>query len=418
VTELRPPSGVRPFTALLLVLLAALATWFATRRFVVEPGLGERKIERVAVATRGETVPPAWPELADGPVRNVILLLGDGMGLGQIIAGRTHTRGAGGRLRLERFPVVGLVSTHAADDLVAKSDATATALATGRKTANGRIGTDVAGLPLPTLLETLRDAGWATGMVTTTRITDATPASFATHVAARSMQSEIAVQLAASRVDLLFGGGRPFFLPRRAAGSKREDDRDLVAELAARGVAVVDDAPSLAAANALPLYALFAVEPQSVDGRVPSVATMTAKAIELLAASGKPFFLLIEEEEIDSAAHKNDVARLGDALERFDEAVGAAAEFAVRDGKTLVLVTGDHATGGPAIDERSTATELVVDWESDDHTGEPVPIYAYGPAAARRFSGSLDNTEIPARVAAALDVAFPPSTSAVAEVTR
>jgi alkaline phosphatase len=410
VSEVRPSGGIRPVTAILLVALAALATYFATRRFAFVPSVGERRIERTAVATRGVSVAPAPPELAEAPVRNVILLIGDGMGTGQIVAGRTHTRGPDGRLRFERFPVTGLVSTHAANDLVTKSDASATALATGRKTNNGRVGTDVDGRPLRTLLEAARDAGWATGMVTTTRITDATPAAFAAHVAERPQQNEIAEQLVAARIDLLAGGGRAFFLPRSVEGSRRQDDRDLIAEAAGRGVTVVGDAAALDAATTLPLYALFDVDPQNVEGRVPSVGSMAAKSIELLAASGRPFFVMIEEEEIDSAAHKNDVARLGAALERFDEAAGAAVDFAARDGRTLVLVTGDHSTAAPAVDDQSTATELVVVWESDDHTGEPIPVYAYGPpSAARRFSGTLDNTEIPGRIAAALGLAFPPS---------
>ena len=137
---------------------------------------------------------------------------------------------------------------------------------------------------------------------------------------------------------------------------------------------------------------------------------MAAKAIELLSASGRPFFVVVEEEEIDSASHGNDIERLGAALERFDDAVRVATEFAARNGETLVVVTGDHSTGGPAIDDQSTASELVVVWESDDHTGEPIPVYAYGPpSAARRFSGTLDNTEIRRRIAAALGVAFPPA---------
>lgn len=403
------PGGTRGALLLLLVALTALATYAATRRFFVAPESEARRIERVAVAVNGASAEPAPPELEDGPVRNVILLIGDGMSGSQVTSGRIHTRGPAGRLHLERLPVTGLVTTHAANDLVTKSDASATALATGNKTNNGRIGTDAAARPLVTLVEALRDAGWTTGIVTTTRVTDATPASFATHVAERRQQVEIAEQLAASGVDLLMGGGRPYFLPRSAAGSARPDERDLVAELRGRGVTVVDDVAGMSVAKSLPLYALFMVEPQKVPERSPSVGTMTSKALELLASSGRPFFALVEDEEIDTASHANDVKRLGAALERFDQAVRTATEFAAKDGETLVLVTGDHSTGGPSINDASTASQLVVVWESDEHTGEPVPIYAYGPpSAARRFSGVLDNTEIPGRIAAALGVLFPP----------
>jgi alkaline phosphatase len=340
----------------------------------------------------------------------VILLIGDGMGLGQVAAGRIHARGPSGRLNLERLPVLGLVTTHPAGALVAKSDSAATALATGRKTRNGRIGTDPDARPLPTITETLAAAGWATGFVTTTRITDATPASFLAHTERRDQQSEIAAQIAAAKADLLIGGGRRFFVPKSAQGSARKDERNLLDEMRSRGVAVVEEPAALAGASALPLAAIFQVEPQAIPRREPPIGALAAKAIELLSASGRPFFALIEDEEIDSRSHGNDLAGLSAALERFDEAVRVAVEFAAKDGSTLVLVTGDHSTGAPAIDAGSTSARLRVVWEGDGHTGEPVPIYAYGPpAAARRFTGVLDNTDIPRRIAEILGVAFPPS---------
>lgn len=351
----------------------------------------------------------ALPVLADGPVRNVVMLIGDGMGLSQIAAARIAAYGPEGRLGLERFPTLGLVTTHSIGDLITKSDASATALATGRKTANGRVGSDPLGRPMRTLLETLRDAGWATGLATTSRITDATPAAFAAHVAGRRDEAGIAADLAAARVDLLAGGGLKFFLPRSAPAGERGDGRDLTAEMRARGVEIVADAAALEAATRLPVAALFAVEPQKSEPRSPTLEAMAGKALELLAASGRPFFLLLEEEEIDSAAHARDAARMTAALLRFDAAVGAAAEFAARDRATLVLVLADHATGGLSIDERSSATELALHWASSQHSGEPVPVFAYGPpSAAGRFAGMLDNTEIPERAAAALGVDFPP----------
>lgn len=400
--------GVGVAMLLVAAALGALTGHLATQRFAAVGPKDAPKVETVGIAVNGVAVAPAPPPLAEAPVRNVILLLGDGLGLGQLAAGRVHTRGPAGRLHFERFPVIGLVATHPDGLLVTKSDSSATALATGRKTANGRIGVDVAGRPLESIVGRLSAAGWATGLVTTARVTDASPASFATHVAERRMQSAIAEQLVASPIDLLIGGGLRFFQPRRSAGSAREDDRDLLAEARARGIRIAERPAELAAASGLPLFALFEVEPQNAPGHDPAIGALAARAIELLSTSGRPFFLFVEDEEIDSAAHQNDVARLGGALERFDEAVARAVAFAAADGSTLVLVTGDHSTGGPAISQRSTSEDLVVAWESDDHTGEPVPIYAYGPpSAAARFGGMLDNTDVPARIAAALGVEFP-----------
>lgn len=375
------------------------------------------ELERLPVpgaAAFAESVAPEPPVLAERQVRNVVLLIGDGMGLAQLAAGRILARGIEGRFHLERFPTIGLLTTHPAGGVVTMSDAAATALATGVKVASGAISMDPAGRPLPTLLEVLRDSGWATGLATTTRITDATPAAFAAHVAARRDEAKIADQLSAAGVDLLVGGGRSFFLPRHSKPATPGSDsgggggRDLIAEMRARGVAVLDDPAGFDAATRLPIAALFAVEPQQSEPRSPTSQAMARKAIELLAASGRPFFLVVEDEEIDTAAHANDGARMSGALRRFDGAVAAAAAFAARDGETLVLVLGDHATGGLTIDARSGEGKIGLLWGSRKHTGEPVPLFAYGPpSAAGRFTGMHDNTEIPGLVAAALGVEFP-----------
>lgn len=371
---------------------------------------GKSAVERLAIpaAVSGGGVAPAPPALAERQVRNVVLLIGDGMGLTQIAAGRILARGAAGRFHFERFPTIGLLTTHPAGALVTESDAAASSLATGVKVEIGRISVDAAGRSLPTLLEYLRDSGWATGLATTTRITDATPAAFAAHVGAREDEARIAGQLSAAGIDLLVGGGRDYFLPRKSPPGRRQDNRDLIAEMRQRGVDVVGDAAGLEGATRLPLAALFDAEPQKTDPRSPTAAGMAKKALELLARAARPFFLVVEEEEIDTAAHANDGARMSAALRRFDEAVAAAAAFASRDGETLVVVLADHATGGLLIESRSREHELALLWGSRHHTGEPVPVFAYGPpAAAGRFGGMHDNTEIPHLLAAALGLEFP-----------
>lgn len=375
-----------------------------------KPDRGSR-IQRLPIPDSGVVggaVAPAPPVLAERRVRNLVLLMGDGMGLAQIAAGRILSRGVAGRLHLEGFPTIGLVTNHPAGAVVTESDAAATALATGVRVSIGHVSMDGTGRSLPTLLEFLRDSGWATGLATTTRISDATPAAFAAHVRARREEAKIAEQLSRARVDLLIGGGRQYFLPRSSPPGRRTDARDLVAEMRQRGVEVVGDAAGLDGATRLPCAALFAVEPQAATPRSPTSAAMAKKALELLSGSGRPFFLLLEEEEIDTAAHANDGARMSEAMSRFDDAVAAAAAFAARDGETLVLVIGDHATGGLTLDSRSQAGELTLAWGSRDHTGEPVPVFAYGPpAAAGRFGGMHDNTEIPSLLAAALGLEFP-----------
>jgi alkaline phosphatase len=385
------------------LLAAALVAGFAGGRWSVARGRTV-STERSAVAIHGARSAPHPPDLDPRlPVERVILCIGDGMGAAQIAAARIRAYGAPGRLALERLPVAGWVATDALGNLVTKSDAAATALASGVKTVNGRIGQDRAGAALPSVAERLRAAGGAVGLVTTTRITDATPAAFAAHVPRRRDQEQIAEQLVASGFDLLLGGGRRFFVPRGAAGGARTDGRDLRAEARARGITVVEAAGELAAAE-LPVLGLFASDSLPLHAPEPTLETMARFALARLGGTGRRFFLLLEEEGVDSAAHRGDLATMTEAVLRLDAAVAAAVEFAAQDGRTLVLVTGDHATGGLAIVPSREGRTLEVTWLGDLHTGEPVPLFAYGPGAAR-FAGMLDNTEVGRRLAELLGVA-------------
>lgn len=380
-----------------LVVLAAAAGWLAGRAGIgPEPGRVAKVEEAPVGAGAGAPAPPPLP---DGPVRSVVLVVGDGMGVSQVAAARLRLLGAGEYFHFERFPVVGLLDTRPAGGLITMSDASATAFATGVKTVNGRVGVDPGGRALPTLLERARDAGLATGIVTTSSILDATPASFSAH-AGRYEHGRIGEQLAAARIDLLAGGGREKLAPDGLGSGP-------LATAAARGVDVIADEEALAAASRLPLWAVF---PGSRLGEAPArpdLEAMTAKALELLGAEarrrGTGFFLLVEEEGVDTGAHARDLGRTAAAVARLDRAVARAARFAADDGATLLLVVADHATGGLSIDSTSSAERLRVVWSSEHHTGEPVPLYAYGPAAAaRRFAGVHDNTEIHDLVAGAL----------------
>jgi alkaline phosphatase len=358
--------------------------WGATRAI---------EIDEVTVGGLGRPLDVGLPELPEAPVANVVLLIGDGMGATQVEAGRWAAFGTEGRFVFERFPVVGLTSTAASGSPVTDSAAAGTALATGVATRYGAVGVGPDGRKRKTILEAARDAGFVTGLVTSSEIVDATPAAFVAHVAKRADKGEIAAQIAASGVDLLIGGGREAF------------DDELVAAARARGVTILPLA-ELASAAALPLWALA---PGRLDlpGGNPQLAAWAERAIELAArrasSQSRRFFLMIEEEGIDSASHGRDLPAMTRALLRFDGAVAAATRFAAADGRTLVLVVGDHATGGLTIDHTTTAQRLRVAWASGRHTGEPVPLYAYGPAgAAERFGGSYFQGEVARRLAALL----------------
>jgi alkaline phosphatase len=289
---------------------------------------------------------PAAPLAADRP-RNVILMIPDGFGIGSITMARMAL---GRRLVLDSF-VTGHTDTRSSDNFVTDSAAAGTALASGVRTYNGAIGLDDDRQPVASVLEAARSRGMRTGLVTTTRITHATPAAFAAHVPARSMEEEIAVHLLTVAPDVMFGGGIEFFQPR--PHGSRTDDRDLLEEARDAGYTVIRDEAELRSLTARRALGVFseshmAYELDRPGTGQPSLAEMTEKALALLDGPDG-FFVMIEGGRIDHAAHGNDAAgHLGDIL-AYDEAVAAALAFAERDGNTLVVSVADHETGGLSI---------------------------------------------------------------------
>ena len=293
---------------------------------------------------------------------NVVLMIADGAGPATFTMARDFKRYRQSEKRLEgpaRLALdalkLGSIQTYAEDSRVTDSAAGATAFATGHKTNNGFIAVDPQGRPLATLLEAAQQQGMATGLVATSRLTHATPASFAAHVSDRWKENEIARQMLAHEVDLMLGGGRRHFLPQSAEGSEREDGRDLLSEAREAGYTVVTDRAGFEQAESLPLLGLFSEShlPYVLDrapGAVPTLEAMTQKALRLLSESKKGrangVFLVVEGSRIDHAGHNNDAAsHLREAL-AYDVAVAAAQSFAERDGETLLLSTADHETGG------------------------------------------------------------------------
>lgn len=290
-------------------------------------------------------VAPAGTRPPDAP-RNVIFLIADGMGP----AYASLARGVAGRpLALDSI-VVGSSSTGAADSPVTDSGAAATALACGVHTLNQAIGVCPAGLPRRSVLEAAESRGMATGLVATSRITHATPAAFAAHVPHRNDEDAIAAQMLERGIEVLLGGGARHFLPE-GAGGRRRDGRDLVEEARRRGVTFVADRDALRGAGPGPVLGLFAASHMSYaldrdPAREPSLPEMARAAIERLARDPDGFFLMVEGSRVDHAGHVNDAASAAREAIEFDEAVAAALAFARADGRTLVVVTADHETGG------------------------------------------------------------------------
>ncbi len=302
----------------------------------------------VAILAGGAVAQEAMP-------KNIILMIGDGMGFSQLTLGRL----AKGSLAIEECPVGGVMTTHPlpSSGVITDSAAAGTALATGYKTDNGIISQTPEGKALYTVLENARDKGKATGLVTTTRITHATPAVFAAHIDDRDNENAIAEQLVNADVNVLLGGGLRHFIPEGHEGSKRNDDRNLVKEMESKGYAFAKDRQGLLDVTSKDegkILGLFKGSHMSYEldrdvKKEPSIAEMTKAALEILSKDQEGFFLMVEGGRIDHASHANDTPTTMTDMMAFDEAVKAALDFAKMDGNTLVIVTADHATGGLSI---------------------------------------------------------------------
>lgn len=321
--------------------------------------------------------------------KNIILIIGDGMGLTQISAEIYET----GSSSLERFPVVGLQKTISASNLITDSAAAATAMACGKKTFNNAIGMDSDNTPCESILMEAEKKGYATGMVVTSSIVHATPAAFVAHQPSRNFYEAIAADFMKSDIDLIIGGGKQFF-------SRREsDDRDLIRELKDRDVAVYDyfyhDLMKLKPAITK-RFAYFTADNQPLpafQGRdyLPHATRLSLDYLSQRSEQG--FFLMIEGSQIDWSCHANQGTPMLEEMKDFDKAVRLALAFAKKDGNTLVVVTADHETGGLAINQGSQFKKLNLAFTTNGHTGVMVPVFAYGPGS-ELFRGIYDNTQI------------------------
>jgi alkaline phosphatase len=329
--------------------------------------------------------------------RNVILMIGDGMGFAQVTMARLSLNGK--PLKMDSMRSGGMAKTHSANAIVTDSAAAGTALATGFKTNNGMVGVTPDGKPVQTILEAAQKMRKAAGLVTTTTITHATPASFGSHVSSRSSEAEIAPQYIDRKIDVLMGGGKQFFLPKSVSGSKRSDERDLLSEARKLGYTQVDSLKSWTDAKSGRLIGLFELDAMTTNPPEPSLAQMTTKAIEALSKDPQGFFLMVEGGQIDWQSHSHNARGTIRQTLDFDDAIGEALEFAMARKDTLVIVTADHETGGLTLVGGTNSFEpSYAKWSTTGHTGVNVPVLADGPGADM-FGGVLDNTDIPKRIA-------------------
>jgi alkaline phosphatase len=301
--------------------------------------------------------------------RNVIILIGDGMGPSQFAAAWYFSnRQLNKDLHMSELMKKGRTAylmNDTADAMVTESAAAAGQIATGERMMAGAISMAAdSKTPVRTIMEIAKAKKMATGLVTTSGITDATPAAFASHLAKRSDESSAAEQELNFGVDVLMGGRRQYFLPE-SVGGKRKDSRNLLDEARNAGYTVAQTADEMKAAPAGKILGLFNMGNMSYEidraaSAEPSLAEMTDKALQTLSKNRNGFFAMIEGGRIDHAAHVNDApATIRDTL-AFDDAVGVAMDFVKKNPATLLIVTADHETGGMALIGHSKESKAYV----------------------------------------------------------
>lgn len=317
--------------------------------------------------------------------KNIVLLIGDGMGLSQVTASVIYNEG---KSNFERFPVVGLIKTNASSDPVTDSAAAATAFASGVKTYNGAIGVDKDSKLVPTIVEQVSAKGMTTGIIATSSLTHATPACFYAHVQDRGQAYDIAAFLPKSDIDFFAGGGRKYF-------DKRKDRINLLDELETNGFVVsLDELPVKGSDGKLAILLADNEMPKMQEGRGNFLADATQLALDNLSKNKKGFFLMIEASQIDWGGHDNDTNYLIQEQLDFDKTIGLVLDFAAKNAETLVIVTADHETGGFTLaTDNGNYNKIKPSFSTGGHSATMVPVFAMGPGADL-FSGIYDNTEI------------------------
>ena len=360
-------------------------------------------------------------------VKNVIYLIGDGMGFGAVSSLLlTEDEPTGFEMS---SPVIGLSETCSADNYVTDSAAGGTALATGTRTNNGYVGADPDGNQLTSVLRKAQTYGMKTGIVVNTTLTEATPGSFYGGVTSRKMVFDIAKQFTESQVDVAIGGGLDHFIAR-------PDSLDLTATLIEKGYDVylnwetVLNTESDKFVGILPLYDLHRREENNgtasaAEGQEVCLAAQmaainedvnathlseptvylekaTTKALDVLSRNNKDgFFLMIESAIIDGYGHNNDGEGMIVEMQEFDCTLRAMIDYVNKHPETLLVVTADHETGGTGVyyngNKPGNEGPLKLRFSTSGHTGTVVPIFAYG-AGAENFAGVMKNTDIPKKI--------------------
>ncbi len=326
----------------------------------------------------------------DRPAKNIILLIGDGMGLAQVSTAYYFGEGTP---NFSRFKHIGLHQNEPVGKKITDSASGATAFSTGYKSYNAAIGVDGDTIARETILEWAALNGKSTGVIATSSITHATPASFYAHVQNRNWHEDIAADYAKAPADFAAGGGYKYF-------SQRRDDQDLLKVLEEKHVLV--DTNELGANLEFGQKYAFFLEPDAMptmkDGRGDFLPNATATALDFLSNDEDGFFLMVEGSQIDWGGHANDGEYVINEVLDFDKVIGLALDFAQKDGNTLVVVTADHETGGLSLSAAKVFGQpeygaIEPTFSTGGHSASLIPVFAYGPGS-EAFLGIYQNNDI------------------------
>jgi len=329
--------------------------------------------------------------------KNVILLISDGTGLSQVSSAFYFKESSP---NYARFKHIGLIKTSSSREDVTDSAAGATAFACGVKTYNGAIGVSDDSTEVRNLVEIAAAENIKTGMIATSSITHATPASFYSHALNRGFSEEIAADLVASEVDFFAGGGLQFF-------NNRTDGQNLLHALSEKQFTIdttsLNDFATINSSEKAAFLLAKDAMPPIIRGRGNFLSNATELAIQFLSKDDSGFFIMAEGSQIDWGGHENNAPYLLSELLDFDDAVGRALDFAEKDGNTIVIVTSDHETGGFTLAakkkitedgiEYSDYSEVEMTFSTIGHTATLIPVFAYGPGS-EEFAGVYENTAI------------------------
>lgn len=328
--------------------------------------------------------------------KNVIILIGDGMGPVQIETLKWLR--ADSTTNILQFPYIGYSQTYSLNDSITDSAAGGSALSTGKKTKNGYIAMNDDGSYNQTIFEWAKQYQMATGIVVSCGLTHATPACFYAHVSDRNQYESIAYQLVNSDIDFAAGGQRNHFL-----AEKRNDKMNIIDSLEKRNYTIINNLNNLSTCNANKIIALVSKKhPLSASKRNNMLSVCTTKALSVLSNDSNGFVLMIEGSQIDWACHINNFSYFKEEIIDFDNVVKIVYDFAKANGETLVIVTADHECGDmklsdeiKQIDKKEAYQHVneYASFHSINHTNINVPVFAYGPGA-ENFQGIMENTSI------------------------